>query len=463
MAKYSILIADDDEENLSSTRSLLHRWGYDVDTVSNGQEALDCLRSSTKQYAVALLDFQMPGKNGAETATELRGFNSEITILIYSAYPSVDSLKASIRAGVINFIEKNENIEYLKRSVAQACAEFEKVRTTKPSFSITESEKIIASIGMIGKSAALAEAASKVLRYRHSDKTVLIMGETGVGKELIAKAIHNGTSDKFFAINCAAFENSSLVESELFGYEKGAFTGATSRKAGIFEVARGGTIFLDELHHLTMGAQAKLLRAIREKKIRRVGGQQEIDVHFRLIVATRPDIETRVSQGTFQPDLYYRIKFLSIEIPPLRERIEDIEPLIHYFCEKHNKETGEKKVFLARTIRQMEKYHWPGNVGELDGYVSALLTNSTRDAIDVSQLEQKFLAADGTVPASEVTYAQLEAKQDHEKRQFLMYVIKSSKSIRHAAQKMGIKPSSLHTLLNRLGLRGEMREEATVE
>ncbi|MBX9766804.1 MAG: sigma-54 dependent transcriptional regulator [Bdellovibrionales bacterium] len=459
MAKYNILIADDDDENLSSTRNLLQRWGYDVDTVSTGEEAIDCVRGGSKQYAVALIDYQMPGKNGAETSEEIRSISNEIVILIYSAYPTVDSLKSSIRAGAINFIEKSEDIEYLKKSIAQACIEHEKVRTLRPLLTTTEYEKQISSIGMVGRSASLADVVERVHRYRSSKKTVLVMGETGVGKELVAKAIHNGRSDTFFPINCAAFENSSLIESELFGYEKGAFTGASNRKAGIFEIARGGTIFLDELPHLPMGAQAKLLRVLREKKIRRVGGQQEIDVDFRLVVAAHPNIEEKVANGMFLPDLYYRIKFLSIEIPPLRQRVEDIEPLITSLCEKHNRETGQKKTFLVKTIRQMEKYRWPGNVGELDGCVSALLMNSDKETIDVHQLEPKFVDNDEMSLNSKETYAQLEAKQDHEKRQFLMYVIKGSKSLRHAAQKMGIKPSSLHALIDRLDLRSKVQKE----
>jgi two-component system response regulator AtoC len=457
MSKYNVLVVDDEEENLFSTRSLLQRWGYDVDALKSGVEAIEQIKTTAKQYAVILLDYKMPVKNGLETAREIRALNDEVSMLIYTAHPSLESAKASMRVGVADFIEKNEDLEYLKSSVDNACKKFESVRKLKPTLSESEAEKIISSIGMVGKSQKLAEVVAQAIKFRDSRKPVLILGETGVGKELIAKALHAGLKNKFFAINCATFENSSLVESELFGYEKGAFTGAMNRKIGIFEVAQGGTVFLDELHHLPIGAQAKLLRVLREKKVRRVGAQQEEDVDFRLLAACRPDIEERVTNGTFLPDLYYRLKFLRIEIPPLRERPEDVAPLVQFFCDKHQQETGETKSFLLRTLRVLEKYSWPGNVGELDGYISALLTNSTKGVIDLVELDRDLLDKSGFNVESG-TYASLEARQDREKRQFLLNAIEATDSnIRHAAQRIGIKPTSLHTLMTRLGIRESVK------
>ncbi len=451
MVNYDILLVDDEAENLSTTKDLLRRWGYNVDTAVCGNDAIECVRSSSKEYAVIILDYKMPDKNGAEVATEIRTLNDEAVILMYSAYPSVESMRATIRAGVVNFIEKNEDLNYFNSSVADACVEFEKYRKAKPPLTAVEATKLIASIGMVGCSEGLARVVQKIQKFRSSDKPILILGETGSGKEMVAKALHVGPPDKLFVVNCAAFQNSSLVESELFGHEKGAFTGATTRKVGILELARGGTVYLDELHYLDGPTQGKLLRALREKKIRRVGGAREESVEFRLIASSWPDIEERVADGSFLRDLYYRIKFLTVKIPPLRERPEDLEPLVVHFCQKYFRETGERKEFLKRAIRYLEKYSWPGNVGELDGYVSAALTESTRKEIDDKILEENFpLEATAT---SETTIEQLEGRQERERRQLITYTIRNSKSVQHAAERLGMKASSLHTMLTRMGMR----------
>ncbi len=455
MSKYNVLLVDDEEENLSSTKDLLHRWGYRVDAVSSGNEAIECIRAGAKEYAVALLDYRMPEKTGAEVATEIRALNDEIILLMHSAYPSVESLTATIRAGILNFVDKNEDLNYLRTTLAHACSEFEKTRKVKPPLTEDDATRLIRSIGMIGKSAGLAHVAEQIQKFRGSQKPVLVLGETGVGKEMVAKALHQGGPDKLFVVNCAAFQGSALIESELFGHEKGAFTGAVTRKVGILEAARGGTVYLDELHYLDMQSQGKLLRALREKKIRRVGGLQEENVDFRLVASSWPNIEERVVNGTFLPDLYYRLKFLSIEIPPLRERPEDIAPLALHFADKHFKETGVRKQFLMRTIRYLEKYSWPGNVGELDGYISALFTESHGDTVDETLMHSRQLL-DTTTEDS--TYAQLEARQEREKRQFIEYSVRSSKSILHAAKRMGMKPSSLNTLITRFGMRDEIKE-----
>lgn len=452
MPEFNILLVDDEEENLSSTKELLCRWGYDVDTVSRGDDAIDLFRTNAKDYAVVVLDYRMPEKTGAETAAAIRELNEEVMLLMYSAFPSVESLTATIRAGGLNFVDKNEDILALKEALAKACLEYEKVRRARPAPSHDEAVKLINSIGMVGRSQKLARVAERVTKFRTSRKPVLILGETGVGKEMIARALHEGTTERFFVVNCAAFQGSTLVEAELFGHEKGSFTGATTRKVGILEAARGGTVYLDEIQHLELQIQGKLLRALREMKIRRVGGLLEESVNFRLVASCWPDIEERVAKGTFLPDLYYRLKFLSVEIPPLRERPEDIEPLIVHFTKKHQKETGERKSFLQKALRQLEKYAWPGNVGELDGVVAALLMESNRPTIGEADLGGKF----GGGIVSSLTLAQLEAKQERERRDLVANTISTSKSDRQAAERLGLAPSSLHWLKGKLGL-GEAR------
>lgn len=451
MSEYHILILDDELENLSSTKDLLKRWGYKVDAVATSEEVIDYVKSGAKNYAVALLDYRLPDKSGTEIAKEIRAIDSDVILLVYSAYPSVESLTATLRAGVLNFIHKNEDLLFLKSALETACKEYEKVRKVKPPLTLDESMKLIASIGMVGKSAKLAHVAEQVNRYRESSKPVLILGETGVGKEMIARALHKGKADTFFPINCAAFNDSSLVESELFGHEKGAFTGAIARKVGILERAKGGTVYLDEIHHLDLKVQARLLRCLREKKIRRVGGNNEEPVDFRLVASSWPDIEARVANGTLLPDLYYRIKFLCIEVPPLRERPEDIEPMVTLFCDRYFQETGARKHFLVRTLRRLEQHSWPGNVGELDGVVSALLTDSEQPTVDESLLEDAL--KNGNALSAGLTFAQFEARQEQEKKRFLQEALQSSKSPVLAARKIGLKPSTFHSMLTRKGIR----------
>jgi DNA-binding NtrC family response regulator len=403
LEKYNVLLVDDQDDNLSSTKELLRRWGYCVDAVSSADEAIECVRRGAKDYAVAVLDYRMPEKTGAEAAKEIRALNDEMVLIIYSAYPTVESITESIRARVINYIDKNEDLNLLKNALTAACSEYEKVRKAKPPIPTDEATRLIASIGMVGRSEKMARIAQQVHKFRGSKKPILILGETGVGKEMIAKALHGGTKDNFFVVNCATL--GSLAESELFGHEKGSFTGAINRKVGIFEAAHGGTVYLDELHFLDLKTQAKLLRTIREKTVRRTGALKEEKVDFNLVVSSWPDIEDRVTDGTFLPDLYYRLRYLVVEIPPLRDRLEDIEPLVAHFCEKHFQETGVRKDFLMRTIRKMEKHIWPGNVGDLDGCVSASIMESTRSTIDEEDLRIRFPDSDDGTP-QKVSYAE---------------------------------------------------------
>ncbi len=460
MLKHNILIVDDDEDNLIDIRSLIQRWGYNIDTVTSGEEAIDCIRAASKEYSVAVIDFRMPGKNGPQTADEIRKLNGEIITIIYTAYEgSKDDAVATIRAGALNYIERTENNDVLKESLGKACELYEKVRKVKPTLSVDEATKIITGQNLAGRSRALAEGISNALDYRQSKKTVLLLGETGVGKEIFARMIHNGPAEKFFTFSCTVSDEGNLFESELFGHEKGAFTGAIARKVGIFEAARGGTVFLDEIHHMAPQAQAKLLRVIREKKVRRVGAQQEVDVDFRLIVASHPDLEARVANKSFLPDLYYRIKFLCIEIPPLRERTEDIEPIVLHLCDKHFKETGERKEFRKAAMRQLEKYPWPGNVGELDGYVSALLTNTRSDTIEFHHLDKKMQSLDGKAnPVLDASHKRFKTQQQNAEREFIRYQISLGPTLRQTAARMGISPSTLHTLIDRHGLRSELND-----
>lgn len=445
--KHHILMIDDDEDNLISTAFLLKRWGYEVLAAKSGDEGITKLREGVEEFSIILLDYKMPEKNGAETAIELRKINSDAVILIYSCDESREAVISSMRAGAINFIEKNDDLLYLKEQIEAATHHYEtKTRTLKKVNANSDPAKLLASVGMIGISQKMVSVAESILVFRNSKKNILIRGETGSGKELVAKALHTEGNNRFFAVNCASFgNNSQLLESELFGYEKGAFTGAINRKVGIFEAARGGTVFLDEVHHMSLQSQAQLLRVIRERKIRRLGAVREEDVDFRLIVATKPEIEEWVKEGKFLPDLYYRFKFLCIDVPSLRERLEDIAPLVMHFCEKHFQETGEKKTFLMHTIRALEQYNWPGNVGELEGYITALLERVPSDTISSHHLDPEMFHAQSRL----ASFAALEERQEREKRRFLTESLKTSKSMQQAAERIGLPRQTFQSMLSR--------------
>lgn len=447
--QYQILVVDDDALNLMSSRYLLEQWGYRVETAKGGDEAIRILQTSREAFAVVLLDYRMPGKDGPTTAREIRTFNNESIILMYSGDDSRDAIKETYKAGAVDFIEKGENNDELKLAIERYCRKYEETsRTLRTMAPKTSTEELIASIGMVGRSQAMADIAMQVVKYRAQRKPVLILGNTGTGKELIARALHNGPSETFFAINCAAYtDKPQLLESELFGYEKGAFTGATTAKAGTFQVAKGGSVLLDELPHLSRGAQAQLLRALQEKKIRRVGASQEIDVDFRLIAAAKPDLDERVKRNEFLSDFYYRLNYLRIDVPDLCERPEDIEPLVSHFCEKYFQETGQRKTFLMRTVRMMEKHSWPGNIRELEAYVYRLMVKSAKDTIDPSLLDGRFF--DESEASKAMSYAQLEQKQENEKRSFILSVLKTSDSKAHAAEKLKLKPTTLYSMLER--------------
>lgn len=455
--KHQILVVDDQEDNLISTQCVLERWGYAVDIARSGEEAISILKSATKEYAVALVDYLMPGKNGAETTLEIRKYNSEVIVLIHTCDDSQDSAVESMRAGAEDFVEKSEDPEYLKQAVLKACVRFEDTRRSLK-FQVPQGggEQLLASMSMIGRSARMVELALQVRRSREMKKPIMILGASGTGKELVAKALHTGPKGLFFPVNCASYtRDGALLESELFGHEKGAFTGALNRKVGILEAAKGGTVFLDEIHHLSPAAQAQLLRAIEEKKVRRVGANQEYEIDFRLIVATKPDIEARVEAGTFLGDLYYRLKYITIEVPDLKDRPEDIEPLVAYFCRKFQEETGKKKTFLMSAVRALEGYAWPGNVRELDGYIFQLLTDSPGTVIGPKDLDSRFVAPEPRA-SGVVSFQELEDRQEKEKREFLTSVIRSSRSVAQAASTMGMPPTTLRSMVGRYGLKKEL-------
>src|SRR5919204_4165864 len=353
MARKSILVVDDEKPQREILEAILSGEGYDVTTAASGEAALRIAHEH--RFDLALTDLKMTGMDGIELLSKLLAFDSSIIVILLTAHGSIDSAKEALRRGAFDYLEKPFEREQLLETIRRALSRLDAL----------DQEIISASPEM--------EAVKKmILKVARSNSTVLIRGESGTGKELIARAIHNQSprsSDMFQAVNCAAI-NENLLESELFGHERGSFTGAHADKKGLFEVADRGTLFLDEIAELDVSMQAKLLRALQERRIRRVGATYEIPVDVRVVAATNRDLRAMVADGRFRDDLYYRINVLSIDVPPLRERREDIPILINYFLKKHTRNTKRLvRGLTPETKRLMMDYSWPGNVRQLESAI----------------------------------------------------------------------------------------------
>jgi DNA-binding NtrC family response regulator len=452
---YQVLVVDDEALNLEAIRLLLVKEGYHVVTASSGDEAIKKVSANPTSFGVIILDFRMEGKNGAETAREILNITSKAFVLIHSGDDSREAVQSSWEAGALKFIEKSRGAEYFLEQVNHWCRRYEsEVLPTVHLNSASENEALIKSIGMVGQSASLANIARRIQKYQEeqTDLNVLILGENGSGKELIARAIHNFSPRNrfpFFAIDAGAMPE-NLVESELFGHERGAFTGADSKRIGAFQYADRGTLFLDEIGNTSVSVQAKLLRAVQFKSIRPVGTNREIPVNVRIVAATNMDLKRAILEGKFRDDFFYRLKGITIAIPPLRERPEDIEPLILNVCAKYNANRKVKKEFSARAICELEKYSWPGNVRELENLVMQVLTESYADKITPAQLGDAVPKGAEESPTSR--NSSLKVYIDEITRQYVTSVMKTSRSKFEAATKSGMAESTFRDLLKRLDL-----------
>lgn len=348
-----ILIVDDDEHLRKALREVMRREGYDVVLAANKEEALDL--ASTARFAAAIVDMRMDESeaDGIEILRRIKEVSPDTAVLVMTAYPNVETAVESMKLGAADYISKPFSYDQL----------IQKLRRIAPP--PTEEEYFG---GIVTRNKRMLEIIKMIKTVAQTDTTVLIRGETGTGKELVARAIHGASAranGPFVAVNCAALPE-MLLESELFGYEKGAFTGATSRKLGKFELAHGGTLFLDEITEMNINLQAKLLRALEQKEIDRLGGTKPIPVDVRVIASTNADIEAAVAEGRFRGDLYYRVAIITIELPPLRERKDDIPLLAEHFLKIYNRQHGKEiKGFSEGAMRKLMNYHWPGNIRQL--------------------------------------------------------------------------------------------------
>ena len=356
---HRILIVDDNEDNILSTRVLLEMQGYLVDSVISAQQAIDLLRAGKKTYALILMDYDMPGMNGAEASREILKTRSKQLIAMYTCFDTMDVVKETLRSGLVAFLEKHTEPELLLARIAELCSKYD--QTVKPiasDLSQGEVQRLVQSVGLRGQSKSLVEMASTIVKYAPQSQTVVIRGESGTGKELIAQALHALSPRKnnpFVAVNCAAMPE-SLLESILFGHEKGSFTGAMKNQVDKFALASHGTLFLDEIGDMPLGAQVKLLRVLQEGVVEPVGSNRDVKVDVRVIAASHRNLREQVDRGLFREDLYFRLNVLEIEVAPLRNRPDDIEPLVAFFTEEYCKSRGIEKHFERATLPFLKAY-----------------------------------------------------------------------------------------------------------
>jgi DNA-binding NtrC family response regulator len=388
-----ILVVDDERGARLSLEVPLRLSGYEVKSVANGREALEL--GQQDRFDVVLTDIYMPGISGTEVVREFRRISPETRIIAMTAQGSLETAMQALDEGAFDFIAKPFDIEEVLALVARASK-----RSTVSTSSLLDQQDFSSS-GLIGHSPQMVKAYKLTAHAARTNATVLIEGESGTGKELIARAIHNFSERSerpFIAVNCSAMTE-TLLESELFGYVKGSFTGAAVDRAGLFEAADGGTILLDELATTSPSFQASLLRVMQEREVRRIGSRETRKIDLRIIGATNTDLEDLVERGDFRRDLFYRLSVLVINLPPLHERgTEDLELLVRHFLRKSGK--NRKVLITTEAIDLLARYSWPGNVRELENTIEHALAVCTNDLITVEDLPQRIVNRAGPLESS---------------------------------------------------------------
>ncbi len=449
-----LLIVDDE----MSVRDSLAKWfgedGYEVGTAESASEALT--RVAETAYDVALVDIKMRGTDGIELQRRLHEIYPDMLVIIMTGYASVETAIAALKNGAYDYINKPLDPEETAHLISKAMAHR---RTQQENIRLKETVAEIARPSdIIGQSAAMKRIFDAIETVAPTDATVLITGESGTGKELVARAVHAGSTRRFHpmvVIHCGALTE-TLLESELFGHEKGAFTGAQYRKKGKFEIAEGGTVFLDEIGDISLKTQTDLLRVLQEREIVRVGGNQTIKVDFRCVAATNKNLEQLIEEGKFRPDLYYRLNVFHIELPALRERLEDVPLLVDHFVRKFVREMNKKITRVSpAAMALLQQQEWPGNIRELE--------NAVERAMVVGQ-EPELRESDFTLKVRNgAPQAEVRSLDDVEKGHILRVLEECGGNQTRAAEVLGIDRVTLHHKLKKYGWSRRERELATVE
>jgi two-component system NtrC family response regulator len=452
----TILIVDDEKNYLLVLSALLEEEGYEVLTTASSLDALEILKAS--DVDLVLTDMKMPGMDGIELLEQIKTRDAELPVIMMTAHGTVDKAVEAMQKGAYSYIMKPFDNERLTLFVKKAIATYKVVKENRRLRDAVESQYQFGNI--IGKSKAMRDVFQLIQKVAPSNATVLIEGESGTGKELVAKSIHFNSprrDNPFVAVNCSALAE-SLLESELFGHERGAFTGAVSSKKGRFELAHAGTLFLDEIGELSANLQVKLLRVLQDKSFERVGGVRSIAVDIRVIAATNKNLGQEMRAGRFREDLYYRLNVVHIAIPPLRDRPEDIRLLVNHFLKKYAAE--RKSAIPVRGLAQevdrlFYDYSWPGNVRELENVIERVMILCPHEIITGADLPRGFkssldnaLHLDG-IPANAKLYETLEMVE----KTMIERALKMANNVQsHAAAILGIGKSGLNQKIKRYNL-----------
>jgi len=385
----SVLVVDDDKDPRELVVEFLDRSGYDVSQADGPVAALSAL--SKRSFDLVITDLKMPGMDGITLLKEVKDRDPDTVVVVMTGYGTIESAVKAMRAGAFDYVTKPFNLDEVGIAIQRAM-EFRGLRIENE----TLKKELLHSSGfgeLIGYAPTMREVFDMVARVADTDATVLLTGESGTGKEMVARTLHNKSSranKPMIAVNCGAIPE-ELLESELFGHEKGAFTGAVQARMGRFEMAQGGTIFLDEIGDMSPNLQVKLLRVIQEREFERVGGERTIKVNVRVIAATRQDLEKLVEDGGFREDLYYRLNVIQIKLPPLRDRLDDLPILVEHFMEKHGRKKDRGVTGVSKDVMGIfSGYSWPGNVRELENVIERACILKGEGAITRAEVPEKI-------------------------------------------------------------------------
>jgi two-component system nitrogen regulation response regulator NtrX len=447
----TILVVDDEERILQSLEGILTDEGFEVVRANSGPAALQ--RIDEVLPDIVLLDIWMPEMDGIETLVKIKEIHPQLQVVMMSGHGTIETAVKATRLGAYDFIEKPLSLEKVLLSINNA---LEYYRLEEEISLLKEKERD--KYNITGESEAIRQLREQIKIVAPTNAWVLISGENGTGKELVAHAIHRlskRSHKPFVEVNCAAIPE-ELIESELFGHEKGAFTGATSMKKGKFDLAHEGTLFLDEIGDMSLKAQSKTLRILQEQKFERVGGSRTIQVDVRVIAATNKDLDAEIGKGTFRDDLYFRLNVIPIRVPPLRERVEDLLFLVSEFLKEISVNTNlESKEFDEEAIEILKKYHWPGNVRELRNLVERLAIMTPGNVIQVKDIPPPFNQQprmDEESASILMASSYKEAKGNFEKAFITRKLREFNGNISQTADAIGIERSNLHKKIKAYGL-----------
>lgn len=449
-----ILVIDDEASGREALELLLRSCGYSVQTAEDGSAALQCI--DTTVYHLIVCDLQLPDKNGITILQHVRKISPKTEVIMVTGYASAETAVRAMKEGAFDYITKPVNFDELKLVIAKALEKQQLL--SENSYLRKQLSGRFEFTSIVGVSAAMNTVFERMRRIAKTDSTVLISGESGTGKELAARALHHNGHRKekpFIAVNCGAIPE-ALLESELFGHERGSFTGAVKDKPGKFEAANRGTLFLDEIGTMPMQLQTKILRVLQEQEIERLGSNKLIKLDVRVISATNSDLETMVQQGEFREDLYYRLNVIPLHLPPLRERREDIMPLIERFLDKFSHLMERPKLTISKqALEALEQYRWPGNVRELENMVERMIALTENATITLEDIPTHILKEESTFSSTTLPLPEsgldLVATIQMIEHDLIEKALERSKGVKaQAAKLLGINRTTLVEKLTRL-------------